>query len=411
MGLVTQALIALIVCLCVVVSELLARHTPLRLLGTALLVILLGLAVANLGLIPTRSTPEAPVPIYGGVFAWVAPLSIFWLLLRVELRRVLEAGLAMVALFVVGSLGTVLGAVLGMALIGGAPALGEHASHVAGMYVGTYTGGSINFNAIALHYGVAAEGVVFAGAVAVDNVLTAVWMVGCLMAPRWLRRVMPKRERARPPAAEASEASRLDTDTRAELDARDRETLDPLNLAVLLALGLVAWLASQAAAEWAAGLGFDVPAMLILTVLALVLAQLRPQFASLGRRLGLGDGDPFAGASVLGMFAVYVFLVVVGAHADLAALWAIGELGLDLTILAATTITVHGVLVFAVAAVFRLDFDAAAVASQANIGGGTTALALARGLGRDELAAPGILVGSLGTALGTFLGFWIAASL
>jgi len=109
------------------------------------------------------------------------------------------------------------------------------------------------------------------------------------------------------------------------------------------------------------------------------------------------------------MFAVYLFLAVVGAHADLEALWAIGSLGLDLTILTATTILVHGLLVFGVAALFRLDVDTAAVASQANIGGGTTALALARGLGRDELAAPAILVGSLGTALGTFLGFWIAA--
>ena len=48
------------------------------------------------------------------------------------------------------------------------------------------------------------------------------------------------------------------------------------------------------------------------------------------------------------------------------------------------------------------------VASQAGVGGSTTALALARSLGRPDLAAPGILVGSLGTALGTYLGFAMA---
>ncbi|MHC5065166.1 MAG: DUF819 family protein, partial [Planctomycetota bacterium] len=46
-----------------------------------------------------------------------------------------------------------------------------------------------------------------------------------------------------------------------------------------------------------------------------------------------------------------------------------------------------------------------AVASQANVGGSTSALALARSLGRGEMVLPAILVGSLGTALGNFAGF------
>ena len=45
------------------------------------------------------------------------------------------------------------------------------------------------------------------------------------------------------------------------------------------------------------------------------------------------------------------------------------------------------------------------------IGGSTSALALARSLGRGDLALPGILVGALGNALGTYLGFLTAALL
>ncbi len=56
----------------------------------------------------------------------------------------------------------------------------------------------------------------------------------------------------------------------------------------------------------------------------------------------------------------------------------------------------------------RADPDVVAVASQANIGGGTSALALARSLNRLDLVLPAILIGSLGLALGTYLGFFTA---
>jgi uncharacterized membrane protein len=388
-------LVAATLCLCVLAAELLARHTRARVLGAALLVILIGGLVANLGLIPTGAGP-APVPVYAGVFQYAAPLSIFWLLLQVELRRVVSAGPEMIGLFVLGSLGTVVGAVLGIALIrhglgGDGPPLAGQAGPVAGMYVGTYTGGSINFNAIALHYRVTEQGVVFAGAVAVDNVLTAVWMVVTLLAPKLVWRVRG-RSLAR---AQASPASPTST---AAGEPPDREVLGPTRLAIILGLGLASLALAEAIAEWLA-----IPSMIALTLVALILAQLRPW---LQRALGQ---DPFVGAQALGMFAVYLFLAVVGAHADVRALAAIGPLGLELALLAATTILVHGAFVFGGAALLRLDPDAAAVASQANVGGGTTALALARSLGREELAAPGILVGALGTALGTFLGFAVAA--
>jgi len=68
------------------------------------------------------------------------------------------------------------------------------------------------------------------------------------------------------------------------------------------------------------------------------------------------------------------------------------------------------VLVYSAAYLFKIDSVVASIASQANIGGGTSALALARSLGREDLVLPSILIGSLGYAVGTFLGFWVAES-
>jgi len=67
--------------------------------------------------------------------------------------------------------------------------------------------------------------------------------------------------------------------------------------------------------------------------------------------------------------------------------------------------------VFVVGLLFRQDWDVVAVASQANIGGSTSALALAKSLGRTDLLLPAILVGSLGNGVGTYLGFAVAGVL
>jgi uncharacterized membrane protein len=74
-------------------------------------------------------------------------------------------------------------------------------------------------------------------------------------------------------------------------------------------------------------------------------------------------------------------------------------------------VLVHGLVTYGAARLMRLDLDVASVASQANVGGGTSALAVARSLGRGDLVLPAVLIGSLGNAVGTFLGFWAAEAL
>ena len=80
----------------------------------------------------------------------------------------------------------------------------------------------------------------------------------------------------------------------------------------------------------------------------------------------------------------------------------------DGVLLDAYGVLVHGAVVFGGALLFKQDPVLAAVASQANVGGGTSALALARSLGRADLVLPAILIGALGNALGTYLGFGVA---
>ncbi|NRB51568.1 MAG: DUF819 family protein [Saprospiraceae bacterium] len=379
-------------CLIIVLSEWLVRRTALRHLGVALLVILLAAIIANIGILPAGSTEARPVPTYEAIFAYVAPISIFWLLLRVNLKELLRAGLPLIILFLIGSLGTTFGVVLGMWAVNGQENVGELYHAVGGMFVGTYTGGSVNFNALALNYDMVKEGTLYGGSVVVDNIITTIWMIITLAIPSMLARFWPKAKKA---AGAPEEQVSKEVDLGIEMDT---ESIHPMDFAITLALGMGALLVSNELAAWAKSAGTPVPSIIIITTIALIIAQFPVT-------------QKLRGPQMLGMFSVYLFLAVIGAFCDLAALRGMGELGGVLLVFALITVFVHGVITLTAARVMKMGLEEAAMVSQANVGGGTSALALARSLGRSDLVLPAVLLGALGNAVGTFLGFWAAEQL
>ncbi|PPK88273.1 putative membrane protein [Neolewinella xylanilytica] len=370
-------LLLAILCGSVVLSEWLVRRTFLRHFGTALVVIVVVAVWANLGLIPSASQGSV---VYDGIFRYLAPLSIFYLLLDVNLASIRRAGAPMLGLFVLGSAATALGVFAGMFVVDGPTHFGEFYPAISGMFTGTYTGGSVNYNAIAIHYDMMREGILYAGMTAVDNIITAVWMVVTLAVPLLFRR----RDVINPGPAEATE----DVE-------RATESVSVLSIGVLLGIGFLSLAAADGLATALENGGLNVPSILVLTTIALLLAQV-PALHRL------------AGGQVVGLFFVYLFLAVIGAFCELAALGQIGDLAWRLLFMVCVTVVVHGTIVFGGARLMKLDMDVAAVASQANIGGSSSSLALAKSLNRMDLYLPGILVGSLGNGLGTYLGFLVA---
>jgi uncharacterized membrane protein len=114
------------------------------------------------------------------------------------------------------------------------------------------------------------------------------------------------------------------------------------------------------------------------------------------------------GAKLLGLFCVYLFLAVIGAFCELAALGEIGAMAGVILLFTTTIVFVHGLLIFLVGGWLKQDWALTSIASQANIGGPSSAMALAKSLGRSDLILPSILVGTLGSGLGTYLGFLVA---
>jgi uncharacterized membrane protein len=283
----------------------------------------------------------------------------------------------------VGSLTTITGTLVGYYLLAPQKHGVTQAYAVAGMYTGTYIGGSANLNAVALQYGINKNGTLFAAINAADNIITTIWIIATIVLPPFLQRWLPRKKTQIGNQASMA-ASAVNTDT-------IKESMTIISLSLLLALGFGSLLLSQAVSLWVP----QIPPILTLTTIALVLAQT----SFVGR---------LKGGRVMGYFLVLLFLAVVGAYCDIAALVNSGELALALLAWVTVIVFIHGLLLFGLGGLFSQDWDIVSIASNANIGGATSAAVLATSLGRADLRLPGILVGSVGNAIGTYLGILIA---
>ncbi|MGB5228021.1 MAG: DUF819 family protein [Eudoraea sp.] len=361
-----------VLCLMVILADYISKTRFGKKLGAALLVILFTAVIANLGLIPSASNS---IPLYDGIFTYLAPISIFYLLLGVNLNSIKKAGAPMIILFLIGSLATTLGILFSWYLISPQDVLGEDGKIIAGMLTGTYTGGSVNFNAIALEYDFQERGILYAGTIAVDNVITTLWIIVTLSFPAILKTFWKDKK--------------IKTST-PTLDAEDKEQLNFNSLIWLLFLGVFAYYVSESTTN----LFPQIPSILTLSTIGILLAQTR--FVQ-----GL------KGSHFLGLYLVYLFLAVIGAYCEISSVIELKEVGLTLLLFASIAVFLHGILVILLGSFIYRDWEMISIISQANIGGGTTAIALAETFNRNELILPAILVGTLGNALGTYLGFLV----
>ena len=294
----------------------------------------------------------------------------------------------MLGMFLTGSLATIAGVVAGYFIL--APQLHRipQANVIAGMFTGTYIGGSANLNAVALNYGLTKNGTLYAAVNVVDNIMTTIWIVMTIFLPPLLQRIMP-RKKIKPPGIKdmsEEEISKMLSQVKTNTSLKEICILMALALGCLFLSLMVSKLVPQ------------VPSILALTVFAILLAQF-----SFVQKL--------RGGKVIGLLLIMLFLAVIGAYCDIGALLKNGQTVSVLFLWDVSLIFIHGLLIFSVGWLFKQDWDIVSVASNANIGGATSAPACAISLGRPDLQLPGILAGTLGNAIGTFAGLLVAECL
>lgn len=370
---ITEPLAVLVVLALVVVVSLAleSRYDSFRSLGAALVGILIGMLLSNTGVLPGVS------PVYDFLHGTGVSIGIVLILVSVDVRSVVQAGPAMLAAFGLGALGTAVGASLSGLLL--YRQIGEETWKLTGQFTGTYTGGGMNFAALGQAFDTSSN--LFTAAIAADVILTAIWMATCLSVPVLLGKRKRETPKVTPPPDAPMTLERQLYSSGAPVSLIDAAAL------VAIAIGTV----------WAAGfLGSRVPLLpdvLWLTTLSLALAQL-----PVVKRLH--------GAAVIGNYLVLLFLACNGAQSVIANIVRVGP---AVFYFACITVVVHGLSVFGLGRLLKLDLGTLAIASQANVGGAASAMAMASARGYGDRLLPGVAVGLLGYAVGNYLGFAVAS--
>ena len=137
-----------------------------------MLLISLAIVLSNLRIIPSSA------PVYDTVWDYLVPIAIPLLLFQADLRRVFrEAGATLVA-FIIGSATVVAGTIVAMSIID----LGPSEPELAGIFTGTYIGGSLNFAAVAEATKFRDE-TLLAATFAADNIITNLHLLVIIMLP------------------------------------------------------------------------------------------------------------------------------------------------------------------------------------------------------------------------------------
>ncbi|MDH5619425.1 MAG: DUF819 family protein [Gammaproteobacteria bacterium] len=339
----------------------------------AVIAILAAIAAANLRIIPHSA------PAFDFVFSYFVPVLIPLFLFKANLRHMLFETTRMTGAFLIASVGTIIGVLVAVSILDVsalAPAANidpaSREAAVAGLFASTYIGGSVNYAALGEITGLSTDASFFSAATATDNLFSAVFLSVLALLPglNWLAKHFARHEHG-----EAAVAK----------DNGERISATSLTLALAVAITFVA-----AGDAITAALGMPSLRYAIITALALVAATAFPHWM-----------ERLHGGFELGVGLAFVFFAAIAAGADLVAMVKIAPL---LIVLVVILLSVHLVVLLGVGRLFRLTLPELVTASNAAILGATTAPALAAARGWHDLVTPGVLVGVLGYALGTFTG-------
>lgn len=352
--------------------------------------LILAVAAVNLNIIPTDT------PVYDAVWTYCIPLSVSMLLFRANIRTIVKDTGKMFLCFNIGAVGTLIGAIVAFfALKSFIPELDK----MTGILTGSYIGGGVNLFAVASSTNISQT--MLSAEVIADNFVMAIVIFVLLWIPS---SAFFKKHYKHPFQKELEEKGTSGDAKTMSASYWGRKEISLLDIAMTIATAFVvvtvatkianalgSAFATESTAFWA-----GLPSMIfgnqfvILTIVSVTLTSLFPKFF-----------ENLKGAQEIGTFLIYIFFVVIGCPANLR----------DVIVTAPLLFVFCGLIAFinigwtlGIGKLLNQNIEELTIASNANIGGPSTAAAMAVAKGYDKLVVPGILCGLWGYIIGTPLG-------
>lgn len=361
----------------------------------AIIALICALMLTNLKIIP------ASAPIFDDVvWGFAVPMAIPLLLLQVNLTKIWKETGRMLGIFLIGALGTVAGAVLGVLILG---KFIPNLPYVAAMMTGSYIGGGVNFTALADAFHV--DQTLISAATVADNLNMAIYFMILIAfaGSAWLRKHYPH------PHIDHVLANGTDAEEGKTLAAKywGRKEISLRDIAIDFAFSIIVVTISKAIAgvlstaiptgNWFLNMlnTFFGSQYVWITTVAMLFATVLPEKA-----------EAMYGAQELGTYLIYLFFFVIGVPASIPLIIQQAPLLLVFCLL---MVIVNMLFCFIGGKLIGGSLEEIILASNANIGGPTTAAGMAIAQGWNKLVGPCMLVGTFGYVVGTYLGIVVGS--
>ena len=341
----------------------------------------LALVVANLGLVPFTS------PVYSLINKSLVPLAVPLFLFDSDIRRIIADTGPLLFAFVVGAISTIIGTLVAFPLIPLQSLGADQGWRVACALAARHIGGAINFVAVADTLNVGSSAV--SAAIAADNVVVEIYFSLLFFLAKTGEDDAKQKN---------GSSTKVDTDAAAEIavvdpesvgDTSDESRTSDINLSSIgTSLTVASCLVTLGGvlSKWLLPGTSSLPVISLLTVLG---ATFFPAF--FGKLVNSG--------AAIGVLIMQMFFSVSGSAGSISQVL---KQAPSLFLFSALQIGVHfGCLLLLGKAVFRLDSRDLFLASNANVGGPTTAAAMAKGKQWPRRVLPALLIGVLGYASAT----------
>ena len=366
-------------------------------LSGAVIALLIALVLVNTGVIPSSA------PLYDDiVWGYIVPLAIPLLLLQTNIRKIWRETGRLLAIFLIGSIGTIAGAVIGCILLGSSI---DGLPQVAAMMTGSYIGGGVNFTALADAFKV--SGTLVSATIVADNLNMALYFLILLgiAGNAFFRRIYPH---PLIDAVERSGASEEGKTLAAAYWGHKDISLRDIALCVTYAVVVVTiskFLGGSLGALIPADSGwFSKMGSTFLGSQYVWITLISMIFASVFEK----QANSMNGAQEIGTFFIYMFFFVIGVPASIMEILTNAPM---LFVFCFIMVIVNMLFCLIGGKLLHFSLEDILVASNANIGGPTTAAGLAISQGWTSLVGPAMLVGTLGYAIGTYIGIIVGSML